>query len=162
MQNIERTLIIAKPDAMERNLAGEIISRFQKAGLRVAGLKMMQINRELAEQHYSSDDSQVVGMGNKTLQATGEEKVLQIFGTIEPKEVGMKLREWLLSFIISKPVIVFVLEGENAIAEARKITGSTDPSKSEKGTVRGDLGDDSIAKANEEGRPVVNLVHASD
>ncbi len=160
---IEQTLIIIKPDGMEK--ADEIISYYKKAGFSIVMQKTLQIDMALAEKHYAATDEQVVGMGSKTIEAsrkTGNtENMRRIFGTDEPRAIGMKLREWLIKFITSQPVTAMVLEAENGVALARKVTGFTDPAQAEKGTVRGDLGTDSIVGANSEGRPVRNLVHAS-
>jgi len=162
---MERTLVLVKPDAMRKNLGEQIIRRYTDAGLKVVASKTVQADRELAEKHYPETDSQVVGMGNKTIRAAQEigkpESVKEAFGTDDPKEVGMQLRERLIKFITSAPVIAVVLEGEDAIQQVRKITGYTDPSRAEKGTIRGDWGEDSIAKATSEGRATENLVHAS-
>ncbi len=162
---IERTLILIKSDAIERNLTEEIIKRYEDVGLRVIAKKTVKADKELAAKHYPDSESQIVGMGNKTLQAARDagkpNSVKEIFGTENPKEIGMILREWLIESITSAPVIAIVLEGENAIQKTRKVTGFTDPSKAEKGTIRGDFGDDSIDKSNSERRATKNLVHAS-
>jgi len=162
---MERTLVLIKPDGMRRNLADEIISRYIDAGLNIVAKKTVEVSRELAENHYPASDSQVVGMGNKTIQAAEEagnpDSVMELFGTKDPREIGMMLREWLVEFIMSVPVIAIILEGDGAIQHVRKLTGFTDPSRAEKGTIRGDLGEDSIQKANSEKRATENLVHAS-
>jgi nucleoside-diphosphate kinase len=156
----ERTLVVLKPDAMRR-LVGRIISRFEKEGLRIAGMKMVAVDRNFAAKHYPDSDEQLTEMGNKTLNAGGEEKARELFGTTSPREIGLKLREWMIDFITSGLVVVTVLEGEDAVEKARRIVGFTDPSKAEKGTIRGDFGIDSIVKANNERRACENLVHAS-
>lgn len=162
---IERTLVLIKPDAMAKNLADKIIKRYTDAGLRVVARKTTRADRALAEKHYPATESQIVGMGNKTLQAAKDagkpESVKATFGTEDPRKIGTILREWMIKFITSAPVIAIVFEGEDAIQHVRKITGFTDPSKAEKGTIRGDFGDDSIQKANNERRATKNLVHAS-
>lgn len=158
---IEETLVLIKPDGMRRNLIGKIIARFEKEQLKIIGLKLVKADKKLAEKHYTDTDAQIIGMGNKTLGTTGEKKSNEIFGTIEPKEIGLQLRDWLLQFITSIPVAAMVLEGEEAVQKVRKIAGFTDPSKAEKGTIRGDMGVDSIPKANEERRATENLIHAS-
>jgi nucleoside-diphosphate kinase len=163
---IERTLIVVKPDGMERNLIGEIIKRYEGQGLKVVGMKMVKVTKDFAEKHYTAHEQQILGMGNKTLSAAKESgggmaEVKQIFKTDDPAKIGMTLREWMVKFMISSPVVAFVLEGENAVAKVRKITGFTDPSKAEKGTIRGDLGKDTIIWANNERRATKNLVHAS-
>lgn len=157
----ERTLIIVKPDGMKRKLVGEIISRYEKAGLKIVSMKMMEVKRNFAEKHYPKSKQQILGMGHKTLNAAGEEEAKRIFGTIDPWKIGLILREWMVKFLISYPVIAFILEGEDAVQLVRKVTGFTDPSRAEKGTIRGDLGIDSIINANREKRATENLVHAS-
>lgn len=160
---MERTLIIIKPDGMAR--AKKILLYYEKAGLKIIAKKEIRIDKKFAEKHYASTDEQIVGMGNKTVQASKDsgkyEHMKKIFGTDDPKKIGTKLRGWLIEFITSKPVLAMVMEGKDAVALARKVTGFTDPAKAEKGTIRGDLGTDAIVKANNEGRPVMNLVHAS-
>jgi len=160
---IERTLMVIKPDGMDKK--DGIISYYTKAGLKIITQKQVQISEKQAGEHYAATDEQVLGMGNKTIEAsvrTGNlEKMKKIFGTDDPRAIGMKLREWLIKFITSEPVMAYVLEGENAVTLTRKITGFTDPAQAEKGTVRADFGSDSIVNANSDGRPVRNVVHAS-
>ena len=158
---IEETLVLIKPDGVNRNLIGKIIARFEKEHLKIIGMKFVRADYKLAERHYTDSDAQVIGMGNKTLGATGEKKALEIFGSTEPKEIGFQLRDWMLQFITSAPVVAMVLEGEDAVQKVRKVAGYTDPSKAEKGTIRGDMGVDSIPKANSEKRATENLIHAS-
>ncbi len=158
---MEKTLVVVKPDGMKRNMVGKILARLEENGLKVIGMKLVKVDRKLAAKHYTDSDAQVVGMGNKTLSSGGPEKARQLFGTDDPKKIGMMLREWMIDFITSVPVAAFVLEGEDAVKNVRKIVGFTDPVRAEKGTIRGDLGADSIAKANEERRATENLVHAS-
>jgi nucleoside-diphosphate kinase len=160
---IQRTLLIIKPDGMK--MADRIIAYYEKAGLKIVAQKTMHANRSLAEKHYTDSDAQVVGMGNKTIAASREggryEEMKRLFKTEDPRQIGMQLREFLIKFITSTSVEPIILEGEDAVALTRKVTGFTDPARAEKGTVRGDLGTDAIVKANNEGRPVMNLVHAS-
>lgn len=158
---IERTLVLLKPDAVQRSLIGKIISFFESNGLTLIGMKLVNVDPELAKKHYTDSEAQLAGMGNKTLSATGVEKSHEVFGTTDPKKIGLMLVEWSRSFIQTVPVVALVLEGESAIAHVRKIVGFTDPTRAEKGTVRGDLGIDSIARANLEKRATENLVHAS-
>ena len=159
-----RTLIILKPDAVQRGLVGEIIGRFEKSGLKLVATKMIWPKRELAEKHYPSDREEFIkGMGHKTLESHREEgeDASTIFGTKDPHAIGLQLHEWLVEFLVSGPVIAMVLEGQNAIKAARGIAGHTIPAKAEPGTVRGDYSDDSAIKANAERRSIKNLVHAS-
>ena len=159
----ERTLIVIKPDGMSH--ADAIIRYYEKAGLKLVTKRTMRVTPDFAGQHYAATDEQVVGMGSKTIAASRESGMYahmeKLFGTDDPKKIGMKLREWLIIFITSKPVLAMIFEGSDAVAAARKVTGFTDPARAEKGSVRGDLGTDAIVTANNEGRPVMNLVHAS-
>ncbi len=118
---MERTLIILKPDSVQRGLAGRIISRFEDKGFQILGLKLMHISRELAEEHY----------------AVHKEKPFY------PR---------LLEYITSSPVVVMVLEANNAIAVSRKMMGATFGSNAEPGTIRGDF---SLSNS-------FNLIHGSD
>lgn len=118
---VEKTLSIIKPDAVAKNAIGEIISRFEKAGLRVAGAKMLRLSKTQAEQFYAVH------------------KERPFFGA-------------LVNFMSSGPVLVQVLEGENAIAKNRQVMGATNPKDAAPGTVRADFAD-SIDH---------NAVHGSD
>lgn len=163
---MERTLILLQKDALAQNLAGEILSRFEKAGFHVKAMRMVRPTTEIAMQHYATTDEQIVGMGKKTLAAMKEAgkdaEVMRMFKSEDPKEIGKILHSWLINFITEKPLIAVVLEGEDVIKKVRQMVGYTDPSKAEKGTIRGDYGTDSIEKANKEMRKVENLIHAAD
>lgn len=157
-------MILLKPDAMQRGLVGEIISRFEKAGLKLVATKMVWPDRDLAERHYPSDRHDFIkGMGHKTLDSYKEQghDATANFGTKDPHEIGLQLQKWLVDFLTSGPVIAMVLEGDNAIKIIRDIAGHTIPAKADSGTIRGDYSDDSAIKANAEKRSIKNLVHAS-
>ncbi len=162
---MEKTFVMIKPDAIKKILIGEIIKRYQNGGLRIVGIKIVHPDRKLLEKHYPDADSQVVEMGNKTIQSAKDmgkpEKIMELFNTEDPRKIGLTLREWCIKFMLSSPVIAIVFEGEDAIKTARKLTGFTDPSKADKGTIRGDFGEDSIDSSNSERRATENLVHAS-
>ena len=162
----DRTLVLIQRDAIARGLVGEIISRFEKPGLKLTAMKTVWPTREMAEKHYRATDEQIIGMGNKTMQAmreNGREKeIKKVFGNNDPKEVGTQILEYLREYLTKGMLIAMILEGENAIEKGRKLAGYTDPAKAEKGTIRGDFGADSIAKANMEKRKVENLIHTAD
>lgn len=160
----ERTLVVLKPDAVKRALIGDIIGRFEKAGLKVVGCKMFTPHEELANKHYpTAREEFIVGMGNKTLD---NYKALKMdpekeLGTSDAKEIGLMVQGWLVNFITSGPVVALVLEAPHAIELTRKIVGSTLPLGAQPGTIRGDYSFDSSALANQKRRPIKNLIHAS-
>ncbi|MDX8364852.1 nucleoside-diphosphate kinase [Cytobacillus sp. Hm23] len=118
---MERTFLMVKPDGVQRNVIGEIISRFERKGFQLVGAKLMAIPTELAEQHYA------------------EHKERPFFGE-------------LVDFITSGPVFAMVWQGDNVIATARQMMGSTNPKDAASGTIRGDFGL-TVGK---------NIIHGSD
>lgn len=150
---MEQTLVLIKPDGVKRNLIGEIIARFEKGGLKVVDMKMLTTSMDIASKHYPDDEEYLRTVGQKSVAAG--DKVGDVL------EQGRKIINSMRGFLTSAPIVAMILEGENAITLVRKITGYTDPSSAEKGTIRGDLGEDSILQANKESRPVYNLIHAS-
>lgn len=161
---MEQTLVIFKPDSVQRGLVGEIISRFERVGLKIVGMKMLMVSREQADKHYPASRTEFIdGMGGKTLE--NYEKLgidaMKEFGTKDPHEIGLKIREWLVTMITEAPVITMVLEGPHAVELVRKMVGHTLPLASAPGTIRGDYSYDSSYLANTGGRPIKNLLHAS-
>ncbi|MBC2852083.1 nucleoside-diphosphate kinase [Cetobacterium sp. 8H] len=118
---MEKTLLIIKPDAVERKLIGSIIQRIEKKGLVIKALKMEKITLEKAEKHYKIHK-------------------------------GKDFYNDLIEFIISGPVVLVVIEGENCIQIVRHMAGSTSPIEAAPGTIRGDYSIDTLK----------NIVHTSD
>lgn len=148
----QETLVILKPDALERKLVGAIIERFEKAGLKIVNIHYYRrVNEALLRQHYP--DTMAEGLGKKAQLATS--------GITDPMAHGMKVLERLIRYFTRNPIIAIRFGGEDAIRAVRKISGYTDPATAEKGTIRGDFGTDSIAKSTAEGRACENLIHAS-
>lgn len=150
---LQQTLILIKPDGVERGLTDEIIKRYEAVGLKVVKRKDLTAPMEVVEKHYPMDPDFLKLIGEKTI-AAGQ-------AVTSAEDQGRKVVTWLRAFITSGPIVAMVLEGEDAVKLARKTTGFTDPSTADKGTIRGDLGTDTILKANQEERPVYNLIHAS-
>ncbi|MCR4305789.1 MAG: nucleoside-diphosphate kinase [Candidatus Daviesbacteria bacterium] len=150
---IQRTLIIIKPDGVKGGFTDEIIRRYEAVGLKVVKRKDVMAPLPIVEKHYPMEPSYLRSIGEKTI-AAGQQ-------VASAEDQGRKVVTWLRKFITSGPIVVMVLEGEDAVALARKTTGFTDPATAEKGTIRGDLGTDNILDANREERPVWNLIHAS-
>ena len=118
---IERTLLIIKPDGVEKGLTGEILGRFEKAGLKIVALRRLRLSRQEAEGFYAIH--------------RGKPFFLR-----------------LIDYMTSGPVVVSILEGDNAIVRNRNIQGVTDPAKAAEGTIRKDFGVDIST----------NTVHGSD
>lgn len=156
-------MVVIKPDGVQRGLVGEILARFERAGLKVVALKMLRAPRQLLERHYPDDDEFLRTVGAKTKEAFDAYglDVRERMGTDDPREVGAQIRGWLVDFMASGPVVAAVVEGVHAVSAVRKLVGKTLPVFAEPGTIRGDFSTDSPTLANLERRPVRNLVHAS-
>lgn len=150
----DRTLVIIKPDGVERKLEDKIKKYYTDAGLKIVKEKKMTASLALMKKHYP--DSMAFSLGEKSKKAGENLKT-----SAEILAFGRKIVSWLRNYLLSGPVIAMIIEGPDAIKKVREITGYTDPKSADKGTIRGDLGNDSILKANKEKRCVRNLIHAS-
>ncbi len=155
----ERTLIIIKPDGIQRTLIGEIIGRYERLGLKLCAMKMLVPTEKQVEEHYTLDPAWRQITGEKTIKGY-KDKGLKPW-TENPLEVTAKLLITLKKYITSGPVIVMVWEGAHAVKIVRKITGGTEPFQSDVGTIRGDFVLDSYQMSDADGRAIRNLVHAS-
>jgi nucleoside-diphosphate kinase len=153
---MERTLIILKPDAIQRAIGGEIITRFERAGLKIVGMKMMIPEMELLKEHYP--DSLIPIVGNKTKEDWDSYGV-KYSETIE--EIGEMIVDATRKFMQSSPVIAIVLEGGHAVEIVRKMVGKTGPKDSPPGTIRGDYAHLSLGRASLQKKGAANLIHAS-
>jgi nucleoside-diphosphate kinase len=133
---LERTLIILKPDAIQRGIAGEIITRFERAGLKIIGCKMLQPDSNHYHHHYEGISKMVSRRGQAAFDVT-----------LEMMQRG--------------PVIAMVLEGIEAVALVRKMVGTTEPKEALPGTIRGDYAHVSFNHANTHGQGIANIIHAS-
>jgi nucleoside-diphosphate kinase len=131
---MERTLVLLKPDAIDRGLVGELIQRFEKVGLKIAGMKMVQADQEAAMKHYTED----VAIRR-----------------------GEHVRKMMVEMLSSAPVTAIVLEGVEAVEIVRKMVGTTEPKSAAPGTIRGDYSHVSFKHADEKGIGINNLIHAS-
>lgn len=156
---IERTLVLLKPDAVQRHIIGEIISRFEKTTLKIVGMKLVHAGEDLANQHYADDEEWYLSVGKKA--KAGYEKLGKTCEESE-REIGVKIREQLKSYLSMSPTIAIVLEGHKAIDKVRTLAGNTAPLFAAPGTIRGDYSIDSYELADHAKRPIQNLIHASD
>lgn len=155
----ERTLVILKPDAIQRSLMGEIISRYERVGLKLVALKMMVPTAELIEKHYTLDPEWRRVTGEKTIKGYTNKGLTPPF--TDPLEVTRVLLGNLVKYMTSGPIIAMVWQGAHAVEIVRKLTGSTEPLLSDVGTIRGDYVLDSYRMTDADGRSIRNLVHAS-
>lgn len=155
---MEQSLVLVKPDGVQRGLVGEIISRFERCGLKIIAMKMVYADEKMAGEHYIADDDwfEAVGKKQKTFYA---KKGVKIDKT--EKELGIQVRNLLIHYLQMSPVVALVVEGHNAVAHIRKLCGATSPSDAVPGTIRGDLAFDTYMLADESKRPIQNLIHAS-
>ncbi len=160
----ERTVVLIKPDAVKRGLIGEVIRRFEKAGLKIIAMKMVQVDKEMVAKHYPDDRTELLkGIGEKTLatyEKYGKDPKEEL-GTLDPIELGRMVNNWNMEFLSSGPVVAILIQGLHAIDNVRMMAGNTLPTFAEPGTIRGDFSIDSPALANEKKRAVRNIIHAS-
>lgn len=134
MSELQRSLVLIKPDGVLRGLIGEVISRFEKAGLKIIAMKMIWVDEDFAKEHYFD---------------VGERH-------------GEKVLKNLVNYITEGPVVAMCLEGVEAVELIRKLVGSTYPSEALPGTIRGDYSHISRGYANAKNKKVANLIHASE
>lgn len=130
----ERTLVILKPDALDRGIVGEIITRFERVGMKIVGMKILVSEKDTALQHYTEDLAQ---------------------------RRGEHVRTMMIDMITSGPIVAMVLEGIDVVEVVRKMIGATEPKSAAPGTIRGDYAHISYRFADEKKIGVFNLIHAS-
>ena len=153
---MEQTLVILKPDAVQRQIVGEIITRFERAGLKLVGMKMLEATYEMAKKHYPDDLIPIVGeKTKKDWDAYGIEY------DESTEDIGKMIVEATRKFLMETPVIAMVLEGGHAVEVVRKMVGSTGPKDSLPGTIRGDYAHLSLGRASILKKGAANIIHAS-
>jgi nucleoside-diphosphate kinase len=158
----EQTLIVIKPDGVKRGLIGEIIKRFETAGLRISKLHMRTLDEPFTREHYFLEETWAKNVYEKT-KNKHEEHNKNPFPFNDHLAYGKMIQDWNVNFLIEGPVIAMIAQGPHAIQIARKIIGVTEPLSAAPGTIRGDYAmTESYAIANSKERTVRNLVHASD
>ena len=155
----ERSLVIVKPDGVQRGLVGEIITRFEKKGLKIPAMKMVWPTREMAKRHYDQPESAMRTLGERTL-ATYAEKGEKNWSS-DPMEIARDIQKKLVNYLAAGPVVAMVIEGAHAVAHVRKIRGATNPLGADIGTITGDYTIDSYFISDLDARAIRNLVHAS-
>ncbi|MBI2577361.1 MAG: nucleoside-diphosphate kinase [Candidatus Wildermuthbacteria bacterium] len=155
----EKTLVMIKPDGIQRTLVGEIIKRYERAGLKLVGMKMFVPEKDKVEQHYLIDPEWKRKVGEKAIESYRKRNLQP--SSENPIEVGERVLDGLRRYMTSGPVVAMVWQGAHAVELVRKLTGSTEPLTSDVGSIRGDFVLDSYRMADVDGRAVRNLIHAS-
>ena len=155
----ERTLVIVKPDGIQRALIGEIMQRYERTGLKLAALKMLVPTERMIEEHYLLDPNWKKNVGEKAIESY--KKKGETPPSTDPIAVGDMVVSRLKKYMTSGPVIAMVWEGAHAVELVRKITGGTEPRSAGVGTIRGDFVLDSYLMADTDDRAIRNLIHAS-
>lgn len=159
----EKTLVIAKHDAVARGLVGEIVYRIERLGYKLIAFEMISATEDMGDQHYPNSVEWKEKVGKRTL-AEYEEKgidAIEKLGTEDPIEIGHLVKKWNVEYLTSGPVVAMIWQGPNAVKVVRKVVGDTVPANAAPGTIRGDFSWDSPELANALNRPFYNLVHAS-
>lgn len=158
---LEQTLILLKHDSVQRGIIGKILTRFEDAGFKIRGIKMVWASEELAKKHYTIDEIWTNQLFEKTKAGYDKEGKKMPYKT--PHELASTIQNWNMKFLREGPVIAIVLEGPHATEIVRKMVGSTEPRQSVPGTIRGDFAiTESYALADAKKRVMRNLIHASD
>jgi len=155
----EKSLVIIKPDGVQRSLMGEIIKRIEQVGLKLVALKFEIPQEQKVRSHYTIDPDWIIKAGNKAHKArqdAGED-----VSGVDPEQIGLAILSQLQKYMTSGPVVLMVWQGAHAVDVIRKLVGTTEPRTSDVGTIRGDFVHDSYVLSNLEQRAVRNVVHAS-
>jgi nucleoside-diphosphate kinase len=155
----ERSLVLLKPDTVQRSLVGELIKRFEQTGLKIVAMKMVVPTEAQLLTHYNKDDAWYERKGKGIVEElTAQGKVIDK----EPAEYGKDIIRTIVRYMTAAPVVALIMEGNKAVSVVTKIVGTTEPSTSDVGTIRGDYTLDSYSHATFENRAVRNLVHQSE
>lgn len=155
----EKTLVIIKPDAVQRNLIGDIVSRIERTGLKIVALKMIIAGEDALWKHYNKDDAWFIAKGTIAIESR---KTQGLSVEKEAIEYGRDILRANIEFMTSGPVIAFIVQGNQSVGIVKKIVGGTEPLTSDVGTIRGDYTVDTYSLANSSSRAVRNLIHCSD
>ncbi len=155
----ERTFVILKPDTVQRSLMGEVIGRFERTGLKFVAMKMFVPASDKLMTHYNKDEAWFLKKGDRIIED------LKAQGLPVEKDAmayGRAIIDTIVTYMTAAPVVAMILEGNQAVAVVTKLVGTTEPSTSDVGTIRGDYTVDSYAHSSFENRAVRNLIHCSE
>jgi len=156
----EKTLLVFKPDVVQRQIVGEIISRFERKGFKIVAMKMLIPSPEQVGKHYTDDPKYLKEIGDKAKKGAIERG--EDVSKWDSLKRGQWIRESNIKYLTCGPVIAIVLEGFGIVAGVRKMLGATSPADGDVGTIRADYSLDAFALADEQGRVTRTMIHASD
>lgn len=159
--NKERTFVILKPDTIQRGLVGEVVRRLERTGLKLVAAKMLVADEARLLKHYGKDDEWYLAKGTKRVQLM-KDAGKSVDESRPPIEYGKDIIRGVVRYMQVCPVVAMVWEGNQAVTVVKKLVGSTDPTESDVGTIRGDYQLDSYSLSDAEQRGIRNLIHCSD
>jgi len=157
----ERTFVMLKPDTLQRSLVGDVVRRIERTGLKLVAIKMFRAPEAKLTEHYGKDDAWYAAKGAKRrefLAAAGK----PVDATRSDIEYGRDIIRGVIRYMRASPLVAMVWEGNQAVAVVKKLVGTTDPTASDVGTIRGDFQLDSYSLSDAEQRAIRNLIHCSD
>ena len=162
--NKQKALLIIKPDGVQRGIIGKIVGRFEAVGLKLIGLKFLWASQEQIIAHYPVTRTWLQKVGERTLTNYAKKGLdaKKVFKTDDAVSIGKIVKGWLVDYLQESPIFLAVVEGYEAVEIVRKLSGNTIPVLAAAGTIRGDFSHDRIDLANEQRRPLRNIIHASD
>lgn len=156
--NTERTLIAIKPESIQRQIIGQLITKFERRGLKLLACKLVAPTKEQVKKHYPDDEEWYVSSGTKTWE---NYKKRGIEPSATPVELAKRTRRRLIDHLADRPLLLMVWQGPHAIDLGRKTAGSTNPLEADIGSIRGDYSTESYELADGIERAIHTLVHAS-
>lgn len=155
----ERTFVILKPDTIQRGLVGEVIKRFEQTGLKCTAMKMFTADEDRLRKHYDKSEEWYSSKGQGIVEYL---KKNNLPVEKEAVEYGRDIIRRVVKYMTAGPVVAMIWEGNQSMAVIKKIVGSTEPTSSDVGTIRGDYTVDSYGHSDFENRAVRNLIHCTD
>ncbi|MBI3573809.1 nucleoside-diphosphate kinase [Candidatus Kaiserbacteria bacterium] len=155
----QRTLVLLKPDAIQRSLVGEILKRIERTGLKFVAFKFLLANEDELVRHYNKDEKWFLEKGGRVV---ADRKLHGLAVEKSALEYGKEIIDLIVAFMTAGPILAFVVEGNESVAVVKKIVGATEPKSSDVGTIRGDYTVDSYDHSSVQNRAVRNLLHCSE
>ncbi len=155
----QRTLVLLKPDAVQRSLIGEILERIERTGLKFTAFKFLVASEDQLVRHYNKGEQWFKEKGERIV---ADRKLHGMSVDQDAMEYGKEIINLIVKFMTAGPILAFVVEGNESVAVVKKIVGATEPKTSDVGTIRGDYTVDSYDHSSVQNRAVRNLVHCSE